>query len=73
MYKGTYLKIQSQADYLKKIHAQNSMQNLDLFDEPYKLALDILDCQDLSVESCAAKLGIHEATVKQVRSALNIS
>jgi len=73
MYKGTYLKIQSQASYLKKIHAQENIQNLNLFDEPYKLALDILDCQNLSIESCAAKLGIHEATVKQVRNALNIS
>lgn len=72
MYEGTYLKIQAHANCLKKIHAQGNIQNFDLFDEPYKLALNILDCQNLSIEGCAAKLGIHEATVKQARKALNI-
>jgi hypothetical protein len=47
MYRGTYDKIETNAAYLKKIHAKGPIENLHLFDEPYKLALKILDYGDL--------------------------
>ena len=70
MYKETFKKIQHKAAYLKRIHDNKELQNLELFDEPYKLAIKILDCDHLDDAEAAQYLEIHLSTVKQVRSAL---
>jgi hypothetical protein len=44
-----------------------------LFDEPYKLALKILDYGDLEDNLVAKELGINKQTVMQVRSALGVN
>ena len=72
MYHGTYDKIQANANLLKRLHAQGNIQNLELFDEPYKLALSILDYQNQSNEDVVYILGLNKETVKQTRSALGI-
>ena len=72
MYHGTYDKIQANANLLKKLHAQGNIQNLELFDEPYKLALSILDYKSQSDKEVADALGLNKETVKQARSALGI-
>jgi hypothetical protein len=73
MYRGTYEKIEANAAYLKKIHAKGHIENLHLFDEPYKLALKILDYGDLEDNLVAKELGINKQTVMQVRSALGVN
>ena len=72
MNRSTYEKIQRNADYLRRIHADGKLENSELFDEPFKLALKILDCGNLDDRKCAQELGINLETVKQVRSALGI-
>jgi hypothetical protein len=69
----TYKKIQDKATYLRFIHSKGKLENLELFDEPYKLALNILDCSHLEPDMCAVYLGINPETVKQVRSALGVN
>jgi hypothetical protein len=72
MYKGTYQKIEKNATYLKRICAQGKLENFELFDEPYKMAIEVLNCSHMDEESCARHLGINKETVKQVRSALGV-
>lgn len=72
MYQGTYKKIEENANYLKRIHAKGSLENLELFDEPFKLAIAVLDCRGMSDRDCAKCLSKNLETVKQVRSALGV-
>lgn len=72
MYEGTYRKIAENASYLIRIHSKGSIENLELFDEPFKLAISVLDCYSMSDEDCAKAIGKNISTVKQVRSALGI-
>jgi predicted DNA-binding protein (UPF0251 family) len=73
MYRWTYDKIETNAAYLKKIHAKGNIENLHLFDEPYKLALKLWDYGDLEDNLVAKELGINKQTVMQVRSALGVN
>lgn len=73
MYKGTYDKIERNALLLRKLHASGRIENLELFDEPYKLALKILDCSNLDEHLTAKQLRLHKETVKQIRSALGVN
>lgn len=73
MYKGTYDKIERNALLLRKLHAQGNIQNIELFDEPYKLALKVLDCKNLDEHLTAKELGLNKETVKQIRSALGVN
>jgi hypothetical protein len=41
MYEGTYRKISENASYLKRIHEKGNIENFELFDEPFKLAIVI--------------------------------
>lgn len=61
------------AAYLKKIHAKGHIENLHLFDKPYKLALKILDYGDLEEQLVAKELGINKQTVMQILSALGVN
>ena len=72
MYEGTYRKIAENASYLKRIHEKGNIENFELFDEPFKLAIKILDCHSMSDQDCAKYLGKNLETIKQVRSALGI-
>lgn len=72
MYEGTYKKIAENASYLKRIHGKGNIENLELFDEPFKLALNVLDCHSMSDRDCAKHLGRNLETIKQVRSALRV-
>lgn len=72
MYEGTYRKIAENATYLKRLHGKGNIENLELFDEPFKLALSVLDCHSTSDRDCAKYLGKNLETIKQVRSALGI-
>lgn len=72
MYEGTYRKIAENASYLRRIHAKGNIENLELFDEPFKLALNVLDCHSMSNQDCAKYLSKNAETIKQVRSALGI-
>lgn len=72
MYEGTYRKIAENANYLKKIHAEKKLENFELFDEPFKLAIKILDCGAMSDRACAQYLGKNLETIKQMRSALGV-
>ena len=72
MYEGTYRKIAENASYLRRIHAKENIENLELFDEPFKLALNVLDCHSMSNQNCAKYLGRNAETIKQVQSALGI-
>ncbi len=72
MYEGTYRKISENASYLKRIHEKGDIENFELFDEPFKLAIRILDCDSMSDRECAKHLGKNIETVKQIRSALGI-
>jgi hypothetical protein len=72
MYEGTYRKIAENASYLRRIHAQGNIENLELFDEPFKLALKVLDCSSMNDRDCAKYLDKNLETIKQVRSALGI-
>ena len=72
MYRGTYDKIEANASYLKKIHAEGRLENFELFDEPFKTAIQILDCGNMDHQQASQYLGISTETVKQVRRALGI-
>jgi len=72
MYEGTYRKISENASYLKRIHEKGNIENFELFDEPFKLAIKILDCDSMSDRECAKYLGKNIETIKQTRSALGI-
>lgn len=72
MYEGTYRKISENANYLKQLHSKGNIENLELFDEPFKLALNVLDCHSMSDRDCAKHLGKNLETIKQVRSALGV-
>jgi hypothetical protein len=72
MNKTTFDKIRDNAALLRKFHESGIYENYQLFDEPYKLAIEILTWQQLDEKALAAKIGINVQTVKQVRSALGI-
>ncbi len=72
MNKTTYEKIKDNSALLHKIYEIGKYENYELFDEPYKLAIEVLTWQQLDEKVLAAKIGISWHTVKQIRRALGI-
>jgi hypothetical protein len=72
MNKTTYEKIKDHASLLHKVYSSGDYRNYELFDEPFKLAIEVLTWQQLDDQTLANKIGISHHTVKQVRQALGI-
>lgn len=74
MYRVTTDKINANRYLLKKIHAKKRdyLEVIPLLDEPYQLALKILDYPGSDDKSIASELGVNWQTVKQIRKALEI-
>ncbi len=72
MNKTTYDKIRDNASLLHEVYARGKYENYELFDEPFKLAIEVLTWQQLDDRVLADKIGISWHTVKQVRQALGI-
>lgn len=73
MNQTTANKIQQWSDRLHKIHSDRSSYEfvIPLLDEPYQLALHILEYGDEDIYEIARKLGISWQTVKQIQKALS--
>ena len=69
MYRGTEDKISSQAFLLWELHRSGNSKHLyHLFDEPYQLALAIMDFpRSASDEDIARALGINIHTAHRIR------
>ncbi|MEG4327902.1 hypothetical protein [Microcoleus sp. herbarium5] len=72
MNKTTYDKIKDKARLIHTVYEVGNYENYELFDEPYKLAIEVLTWQQLDDQVLADKIGISRHTVKQVRQALGI-
>lgn len=72
MNRTTFDKIRDNAASLHKIYGAGKYENYELFDEPYKLAIEVLTWQQLDDKVLANKIGISWHTVKQIRQALGI-
>jgi hypothetical protein len=66
----TFQKIRMKSNYLKRIFAAGNYQNYELFDQPYKLAIRVLECGSMSDDAAATYLNLNVNTVSQVRRAL---
>ncbi|MCC3508305.1 MAG: hypothetical protein JGK30_07845 [Microcoleus sp. PH2017_40_RAT_O_B] len=73
MNKTTFDKIRENSATLHKIYGNGKYENYELFDEPFKLAIEVLTWQQLDNQVLADKIGIHVQTVKQIKTALGIS
>jgi hypothetical protein len=70
MNQTTTNKLRANAKFLKDYHRNNGDRSL--LDEPFRLALYVLDHPGLSHKDVADKIGCHWDTVRQIRSALNV-
>jgi hypothetical protein len=69
MNKTTYYKIREKRKLLLALaHQPNELE--ELFDEPYRLALDILRCPLKDPHKIAKELELNWQTIKQILSAL---
>lgn len=71
MNQTTFLKIQAQRLALIKLASDSAIVNFELFDEPYILAIKIIQAGDTSNQKIANKLGVSIYTVKQCLRALD--
>lgn len=74
----TFKKIEQQAETLKNLYRVSlcpveEIFCFELFDEPYKMALRVLECDSADDFDTAWALGLNEETVKQVRRALGVN